>query len=57
MNCEISLFLKQIDWSGRVLNIISNDIENFLWNKLHDVYKFKPGRDDRSEWIKIPGES
>ena len=39
------------------MNIISNDIENFLWNKLHDVYKFKPGRDDRSEWIKIPGES
>ena len=27
MNCEISLFLKQMDWSGRVLNIISNDTE------------------------------
>jgi len=53
MNCEISLFLKQMDWSGRVLNIISNDTENFLWNKMYDVYKFKPGTDRQCEWIQI----
>ena len=53
MNCEISLFLKQVDWSGRVLNIISNDTENFLWNKMYDVYKFKPGTDRQCEWIQI----
>lgn len=57
MNCEISLFLKQMDWSGRVLNIISNDTENFLWNKMYDVYKFKPGTDHQCEWIQIPCES
>lgn len=57
MNCEISLFLKQMDWSGRVLNVISNDIENFLWNKMYDVYKFKPGTDYQCEWIQIPCES
>ena len=53
MNCEISLFLKQMDWSGRVLNIISNDTENFLWNKMYDVYKFKPGTDRQCEWLQI----
>lgn len=53
MNCEISLFLKQMDWSGRVLNAISNDTENFLWNKMYDVYKFKPGTNHKCEWIQI----
>ena len=53
MNCEISLFLKQMDWSGRVLNVISNDTEYFLWNKMYDVYKFKPGTDRQCEWIQI----
>ena len=57
MNCEISLFLKQMDWSGRVLNIISNDTEKFLWNKMYDVYKFKPGTNHQCEWIQIPCES
>lgn len=39
------------------MNIISNDMENFLWNKLYDVYKFKPGTDHQCEWIQIPCES
>ena len=39
------------------MNIISNDTENFLWNKMYDVYKFKPGTDHQCEWIQIPCES
>lgn len=35
------------------MNVISNDTENFLWNKMYDVYKFKPGTDRQCEWIQI----
>ena len=35
------------------MNAISNDTENFLWNKMYDVYKFKPGTNHQSEWIQI----
>lgn len=40
------------------MNIISQDIEDILWDKLYNEYSFSPKMIDKKiEWIKLPGES
>ena len=39
------------------MKIIPQNIENLLWNKLYNVYKFTPKIHGQFEWIKIPIEN
>lgn len=37
------------------MKVISEDVENNLWNKLYNEYKFSPGMNILDDWIRIPG--